>query len=140
PLNVAGLAVGIGDLGQFRIQPMPAGPVDVDLGEQGEGDAVIHGAELSDLLRRSGLLLAELVAWEPGHGEPALGEPVMQPLQTLVLRRQPAMGCDVDDEYRRAGVITESGWISAQGLKIDVVHGHVGAPMVGLMGTFDYRR
>src|SRR5260221_9810639 len=137
PLNVAGLAVGVGDLGQLRIQGMLSLPVDDDLGEQRERDPVVHRAELADLLRRAGLLLAELVAREPGHGEPALGELVVEPLQALVLRCQPALGCHIDDEYRRAGEIAEGGWISAQSLKSNVLHGHVGTPGVMLMGTSD---
>src|SRR5713226_7238955 len=115
---------------------MPTWPVDVDLGEQRERDPVVHRAELTDLLRRAGLLLAELVAREPSHGEPALGELVVEPLQALVLRCQPALGCHIDDEYRRAGEIAEGGWISAQSLKSNVLHGHVGTPGVMLMGTF----
>src|SRR5258706_5968840 len=135
PLNVAGLAVGVGDLGQLRIQGVPTWPVDVNLGEQRERDPVVHRAELADLLRRAGLLLAELVAREPGHSEPALGQLVVEPLHALVLRRQPALGCHVDDQYRRAGEIAEGGWISAQSLKSNVLHGHVGTPGVMLMGT-----
>src|SRR6266516_4636955 len=114
---------------------MAPGTVDVDLGEHGERDAVVHRAELADFLRRARLLLAELIARETRHNQAPLGEPVLQLLQARVLRRQPALGCDIDDEYRRSGEVAESGGITVQGLQVDVVHAHVGAPGVTLVDT-----
>src|SRR4029434_4831840 len=44
--------------------------VDIDLGEHGEGHAVVHLAEALDLLLAAGLLRAELVAREAEDLEP----------------------------------------------------------------------
>src|SRR6266567_3683329 len=107
---------------------MPVGAVHVDLGEHRERDAVVHRAELADLLGGPWLLAAELVGREAGHREPAAGELVVQALQAGVLGCQPALRCHVDDEDRRAGVVAEGRRRSRQGLKVDIMHGHVSAP------------
>lgn len=65
--------------------------VDVGLGHEGEGDAVVELAELRDLLVVLGLLPAELVAREAEDDEALLLVLVVQRLQALVLRREPAV-------------------------------------------------
>src|SRR6266567_2774425 len=133
PLDVARLALGIGHVSQLGVQRMPLRPVDVDLGEQRERDAVAQRAELADVLGRAGLLAAELIARESGHREASLGEPVVQSLQARVLRRQAALRRHVDDQYGRSGVVAEGGRLAGQSLKIDVTYGHVGAPGVTML-------
>src|SRR5215471_682786 len=80
------------------VDRMPPRAVDLDLLEERERHAVVHRAELADLLGRAGLLPAELVAGKADHREPTAGEPLLQPLQPLVLRRQAALRGDVDHE------------------------------------------
>src|SRR5580658_10764736 len=53
PQNVAGLAVSVRRLREQRVDGMPAGPVDLDLGEHRERDPVGRRTELGDLLGRT---------------------------------------------------------------------------------------
>jgi hypothetical protein len=86
---------------------MPPGPVDLDLLEHRERHTVAGGAELLDLLGAARLLPAELVAREPGHREAPAGVPLVQLLQPGVLRGEPALGGDVDDEHGLARQVAE---------------------------------
>ncbi|MNU10340.1 hypothetical protein D3C72_2574350 [compost metagenome] len=53
---------------------MGVGAVDVDLGEQREGDVVLHAAEIADLGFVAGFLVAELVAGKAQHGQAVVVE------------------------------------------------------------------
>src|SRR5579863_5699341 len=57
PLDVAGGPLGVGLGGQLVVEGVTAGPVDLDLLEQREGDSVVDRAELGDLVGRARLLL-----------------------------------------------------------------------------------
>src|ERR1019366_150528 len=72
PLDVAGLALGVGEGGQLVVDGTPVVAVDVDLLHHRKGDAVRGRAERGDLLGAAGLLGAELVAREADHGEPLI--------------------------------------------------------------------
>src|SRR6185503_12621804 len=74
-----------------------------------EGDAVLRRAERRDLLGGAGLLAAELVAREPDHGEALLLVLLLDRLERGVLRREPALRRDVDDQHRLALVGAERG-------------------------------
>src|SRR6266852_435991 len=77
---------------------MSVAAIDVDLGKHWKGDGIIFSAELLDLFGVAGLLVSELVAWKSENREAARGEPLMQRLQTPVLRREPASARGVDDQ------------------------------------------
>jgi len=123
-LDIPRRALGIRNLREFRVERVPARTVYVDLGEQREGDPVVLRAELADLLRRAGLLGAELVAREARDRETACGVPLVQSLQADILRSEPALGCDVDGEHHRPGIPAERGRFAGESLKLDVMHGH----------------
>ena len=92
---------------------MGLGAVDVDLREQREVDAVIERAEVLDLRFVAGFLVAELVAGEAEHHEAAVGVVLPQLFQPRVLRREPALGGDVDDQQHLAAYsASERGWPS----------------------------
>lgn len=100
--------------GLLRLEPLEEGArvvaVDVDLGHDGEGDAVVELAELLDLLVGAGLLAAELVAGEAEDDEVVgvlLAHRVPQFLQAGVLRGEAAFGGRVDDEHDLALVVGE---------------------------------
>src|SRR5260221_13193098 len=88
PLDGAGLTLGVGHRGQLSVDGMPARAVDLDLLEQREGPAVVHRAELADLVSGAGLLAAELVTGKANHLEPAIGEELEKPPQPLIGARK----------------------------------------------------
>ena len=94
---------------------MPPGSVDLDLVEDREGDPVAVLAERADLVGAARLLPPELVAGERQDGEPPPGEPILQPLEAGVLRREPALRRGVDDQQGLALVGVQVGRVSAQG-------------------------
>jgi hypothetical protein len=94
--------------------------VDVDLREHREGDAVIELAELLDLLLAAWLLAAELVAREAEHLEALAVQLAVELLEALVLRREAALACRVDDQEHLALVARE-----LDRLAVDVVDGDV---------------
>ena len=114
PADVARVAVGVGRLGQLGVERVAARPVDLELLEHRERDAVAHRAERLDLLGRARLLAAELVAREPEHLEALLGVALVHRLEGGVLRRQPALRGDVDDEEGLAGMVG-GGWSARPG-------------------------
>src|SRR5690606_35942950 len=81
--------------------------VDLDLREHREADAVVHPAELADLLLRAGLLVPELVAGEAQDAQALVGEALVQCLQPLVLRGQAALARSVDHEDHGAEMLGE---------------------------------
>lgn len=75
--------------------------VDVDLAEDGEGDLLVQGAEVLDLLVGAGLLAAELVAGEADDCEVVgvlLLDLLVDGLEVLVLVGETALGSGVDDQ------------------------------------------
>lgn len=82
--------------------------VDVDLAEDGEGDAVVDLAEALDLLVGAGLLAAELVAGE-AEDDKVVGVLLLdffvELLEAGVLRGEAALGSGVDDEDDLARVV-----------------------------------
>src|SRR5438067_1820532 len=77
---------------------MSMAAVDIDLGEHRKRHVVFAFAELSDLFGVARFLPAELVAGETKHREAARRKFALQLLQPLVLRREPAGACSVDDQ------------------------------------------
>src|SRR5690242_1836280 len=69
PLDIPRLASGVIASAQLGIQRVPAIAVDVHLVEEREGHPVGGRAEGRDLVRRTGLLAAELVTREAEHRE-----------------------------------------------------------------------
>src|SRR3954466_15580977 len=82
-------------------------PVDVDLREHWECYVVRSRAELPDVLLGSGLLVPELIAGEPQHGQPAMSVQAVECFQSRILRRVPTVGGDVDDEHYLSAVRLE---------------------------------
>src|SRR5262249_33028541 len=85
-------------------------------------------AELADLLGGAGLLPAELVAGKADHREPTAGEPLLQPLQPLVLRRQAALRGGVDPEQRLARPGAQRARPAGEGGPREVGHRRVAGP------------
>ena len=109
PLDVTGLAVGVGEGGQLLVDRVPVVAVDVDLLEHREGDPVGGRAERGDLLGAPGLLCAELVAGEAEDGETLVAVGLLESLEPFVLRGEPALGGNVDHQQRLAPVVAEGG-------------------------------
>ena len=86
---------------------MRALAVDLDLGRQREGHAVVDPAELLDLVIVPGLLVRELVAGEAEDDESLRAQLLVELLQVVVLGSEAALARRVDDEHRLAGEIGE---------------------------------
>ncbi|KGQ20443.1 hypothetical protein LF41_980 [Lysobacter dokdonensis DS-58] len=86
---------------------MGIGAVDVDFREQGEIDVVGERAEVLDLGLVTGFLVAELVAREPEDHQALVAIVLPEFFQARVLRREPALGGDVDDQQHLARVVGE---------------------------------
>jgi hypothetical protein len=95
--------------------------VHFDLCEHREGDAVVPGAELLDLCFAARLLLPELITGEAEHHKTPVHEFVVERLQPLVLRREPALARDIDDEQRLATVVVHLLQLAVDGDEVDVV-------------------
>jgi hypothetical protein len=95
-----------------------------DLCEHREGDAEVPGAELFDLCFAARLLLSELITGEPEHHEIPVLEFVVERLQPRVLRREPALARDIDDEQRLATVAVHLLRLAVDGDEVDVVQVH----------------
>lgn len=87
------------------LQPLVQGvrivAVDVELAKDGEGDLLVQGAEVLDLLVGAGLLAAELVAGEADDYEIVgvlLLDVLVDGLEVLVLVGEAALGSGVDDQ------------------------------------------
>jgi hypothetical protein len=98
--------------------------VHFDLCEHREGDAVVPGAELLDLCFAARLLMPELITGETEHHEIPVLEFVVERLQPLVLRREPALARDIDDEQRLATVVVHLLRHAVDGDEVDVVEVH----------------
>ena len=84
--------------------------VDIHLGHDGEGDAVIDLAKLLDVIVGAGLLVAELVAGEAEDDKfvGVLGiDRLPERLKLLVLRSKAALGGRVDDQDDLALVVAQ---------------------------------
>ena len=114
------LALDVLGLLQRLVERRGLAAVDLDLVEDREGDAPRHRAVLEDLVHRTGLLAAELVAREAEHGEAAVGVGALQLLELLVLGRQPALRGDVDDEQHLVRVVGERRSPAVGGLERDL--------------------
>jgi hypothetical protein len=95
--------------------------VDVDLGEHREGHIVIVGAEFPDRALVARLLMAELVAGEAQDRKAALAKAPMQRLEPRVLRREPALARNIDDEQRLPSEIAKP-----RRFAVDCREAHVG--------------
>ena len=102
--------------------------VDLDLGEHGEGHAVLRGGELEDLLVGVGLLLTELVAGEGEDVEAVVG--VVKRTQTCVLVGEASIGGDVDREADLALVVGEGNRVAGDGIHFELVKRSHGSSLV----------
>ena len=98
--------------------------VHVDLCEQGEGDAVVPGAELFDLRFAARLLVPELITGETEHDETPVPETVVERLQSHVLWREAALACNIDDEQRLVAVDVHLQWLPVDRDEVDVVEAY----------------
>lgn len=88
--------------------------VDVDLAEDGEGDFLVQGAEVLNLLVGAGLLAAELVAGEADDCEVVgvlLLDLLVDGLEVLVLVGEAALGGGVDDQDDLALVVGQRNFV-----------------------------
>ncbi len=115
PLDVAGLALGVGMGHQLLVERVAILAVDLDLLEHREGHAVGRRAEGGDLLGTARLLGPELVAGEAKHAEPTVPVRGLEALQPLVLGGEPALRGDVHDEQRLALVVGQGRPASRRG-------------------------
>ena len=97
--------------------------VHLDFVEHRERDEVFAGAELFDFLVGARFLFAELVAREAEDNKTLAGIFVVGRLERLVLRREPAVRGDVDDENDLAFVGAQRGGLAVNVLDRDVVNG-----------------
>jgi hypothetical protein len=98
---------GFGD--EFSVEGVLVRAGDGDLGEEGEGDGVLGGAEGGDLGVGAGLLAGEVVGGEAADDE-ALGFVVLEEgFEGGVLRGKAAFAGDVDDEQDVSCVVGEGG-------------------------------
>src|SRR5689334_11225693 len=86
-------------------------PVHVDFCEQRKRDVVCQLAELADLILGPGFLIAELIAREAQHREPAVAIPAVHGLEPRVLRCEAAFARDVHDQQDLAAVGLERRWL-----------------------------
>lgn len=100
--------------------------VDVDLLENGEGDAVVELAEGGDLVSGSGLLATKLVAGEADDGESLILVLLVDLLEALVLGSEAALGGDVHNEHDLALQLLEGEGLSGLVEGSEVVEGGVG--------------
>ena len=91
------------------VERVLVGAGDGDLGEEGEGDGVVDGAELGDLLVGAGLLAGEVVGGEAEDDEAAIFVVLVEGFEGGVLRGEAALAGDVHDEEEFAGVVGECG-------------------------------
>ena len=88
---------------------MDVGTFDGDLLRQRELDTKLGAAKVPDLVVGAGLLPTEIVGRKRQHDQALIPFVLVERLQGLVLRRKPALGCDIDDQHDRAGVIGQRG-------------------------------
>src|SRR5690348_14951321 len=93
---------------------------DDDLGEERERHVVLGRAKFLDLLVRPGLLRAKLVRGEREDLETAILESPVHRLERAVLRRQPALRRNVDDQSNLVTVRAERGALAIDGGDRDV--------------------
>ena len=98
--------------------------VHVDLCEQRESDAVVPGAELLDLCFAPRLLVPELITGETEHDQTLVPEFVVERLQSHVLRREPTLARNIDDEQCLAAVDVHLLWLAVDGDEVDVVEAY----------------
>src|SRR2546428_11613377 len=89
---------------QRDVERMPLRPVHVNLIEERESDVVLGGAELFDFLVSARLLAHELIARKTKNSEALVLIFLVDSLERFVLRRETALGRDVDDEQDLAFV------------------------------------
>src|SRR5580693_7902419 len=93
--------------GQLGVQRVLVGAGDRDLREHRELDAVGARAEFDDLLIAAGFLAREVVGGEAEHGKTPVAELLVHALECLVLRGEPAFGCNIDDKQHVTLVIAQ---------------------------------
>src|SRR3546814_3432330 len=88
-------------------QRIGAVAIDLDLGEDREGNVVGQRAETGDFRGIARFLPAELVARKAQHLETARAEAAMERLQPFILRGEAAFRGGVDDQQHRARISGE---------------------------------
>ena len=105
---------------------MAVGAVDFDFVEHREGHRVFGGAELFDFRVRAGFLSAKLIARETAHDQPLRLILLVSGFERRVLRREPAVRRDVDDEQHLARIRLERRVLAVNVLERYVVNGFRG--------------
>src|SRR6185369_13891289 len=86
-----------------------------------KGDVVLAGTKLLDLLVGARLLGPEIIARKPEHVETFALVLLMNLLESVVLRREAAMGSDVDDQQDLALICFQRGFFPIDISQADVV-------------------
>src|SRR4051794_35628638 len=125
PADVSRVPVGrVRRVDELLVERVATVAVHLDLLGHREGDAVRRRAERLDLVRGAGLLLAELVAGDAEHAEPAVLVLLVDLLEARVLRREPALRGDVHEEDGLVLVVVEVDGAPVQRVDGGVVDGH----------------
>src|SRR5450759_457871 len=121
PFHVAGLPGVVSSLAEDFVKRVLVRALDVELGKQRKRDAVVHAAELLDLVGRARLLVEELVARKAQYDESAVRVALVQGLEACVLGCESAAGCHVDREYDFALVFGEPGRFPVESWQLDLI-------------------
>ena len=90
---------------------------------QREGHTVVETAELLDLLIASGFLVGELVARETENHEALVFVFLVQLFQTVVLRRETALGSSIDDENNLPFIVSKVHFFASVGEGGKIING-----------------
>jgi hypothetical protein len=119
--------------GEGGVERLLVGAGDRGLGEQRERDAVVERAELGDFGVGARFLAGEIVGGEAQDLETAILVGAVERFEAFVLRGQPALGGDVDDEQHLALVRGEGVGGAVVAGEGDLVQGrgHARSPWCG---------
>jgi amino acid transporter len=118
----AGWADGFGLCGdEGLVEGVGVGAGDGDLGEQGEVDREVGGAECLDLFVGAGFLGPEVVGGEAADDEAGVFEAGVEAFESCILLGQAALRSYVDDEEDFAAVVGEGGAFAGDAVNGDFV-------------------
>lgn len=120
PPDAPAVPVGVLRLLQCLVQRCGLAAVHLDLLEDRKGHPPRGGAVVEDLVYRARLLTQELVARKSEHREAAIRVGALQLFELFVLGREPASGCNVDDEHDLFAVVAERSGVAVGGREGDV--------------------
>jgi len=130
--------VGGGSGDERSVERMLVRAGDGDLGKEWEGDGVVDGTELGDLLIGAGFLSGEVVGGKAEDDEAAIFVLLVEGFEGRVLRSEAALAGNVHDEEHFAGVVGEGGWGAGNGGERDGGEGRHGDSLARGVGSDVY--